>query len=93
MNVVKPALTAVPLILFLVERKWKSAFLYTVIYTAAFLGELLLVPNVQGFLNFILVVDEGRIVQKGKHRELIRQEGKYLEFVRAREQTEGWQIQ
>ena len=209
MIVVKPALTAVPLILFLVERKWKSAFLYTVIYTAAFLGELLLVPNVQGFLNFILVascgifsrfmpgiamgiyfvntttvsefmaccdyilqsgtgegggtlsggekqrisiarailknapivildeatasidpenehliqaaiselakgktlitiahrlatienadqilvVDEGRIAQKGKHRELIRQEGKYLEFVRAREQTEGWQIQ
>nr|WP_296831628.1 energy-coupling factor transporter transmembrane component T [uncultured Marvinbryantia sp.] len=55
MNVVKPALTAVPLILFLLERKWKSAFLYTLIYTAAFLGELLLIPNVQGFLNFILV--------------------------------------
>ena len=29
MNVVKPALTAVPLILFLLERKWKAAFLYT----------------------------------------------------------------
>lgn len=41
----------------------------------------------------ILVVDEGRIVQKGTHRELIGQEGKYLDFVRAREQTEGWQIQ
>ena len=41
----------------------------------------------------ILVVDEGRVVQKGTHRELIRQEGKYLDFVRAREQTEGWQIQ
>lgn len=40
----------------------------------------------------ILVVDEGRIVQKGTHRELIRQEGKYLDFVRAREQAEGWQI-
>lgn len=41
----------------------------------------------------ILVVDEGRIVQKGTHRELIRQEGKYLDFVRVREQAEGWQIQ
>ena len=41
----------------------------------------------------ILVVDEGQIVQKGTHRELIGQEGKYLDFVRAREQTEGWQIQ
>lgn len=40
----------------------------------------------------ILVVDEGRIVQKGTHKELIRQEGKYLDFVRVREQTEGWQI-
>lgn len=41
----------------------------------------------------ILAVDEGRIVQKGTHRELIRQEGKYLDFVRDREQAEGWQIQ
>ena len=59
MNVVKPALTAVPLVLFLLERKWKPAFLYTVIYTVAFLGELFLVPNVQGFLNFILVAGCG----------------------------------
>lgn len=41
----------------------------------------------------ILAVDEGRIVQKGTHRELTRQEGKYLDFVRDREQAEGWQIQ
>lgn len=41
----------------------------------------------------ILVVDEGRIVQKGTHEELIRQEGKYLDFVRVRQQAEGWQIQ
>lgn len=41
----------------------------------------------------ILVVDEGRIVQKGTHEELIRQEGKYLDFVKVREQAEGWQIQ
>lgn len=41
----------------------------------------------------ILVVDGGQIVQKGTHKELIRQEGKYLDFVRVREQVEGWQIQ
>ena len=41
----------------------------------------------------ILVVDEGRIVQKGTHEELIQQEGKYLDFVRVREQAEGWQLQ
>lgn len=41
----------------------------------------------------ILVVDEGQIVQKGTHGELIQQEGKYLDFVRVREQAEGWQIQ
>lgn len=40
----------------------------------------------------ILVVDEGKIVQMGTHEELIRQEGKYLDFVRVREQAEGWQI-
>lgn len=40
----------------------------------------------------ILVVDEGRIVQKGRHEELIRQEGRYLDFVRVREQAEGWSI-
>ncbi len=40
----------------------------------------------------ILVVDEGKIVQKGTHEELIRQEGKYLDFVKVRELAEGWQI-
>lgn len=59
MNVVKPALTAVPLILFLLERKWKASFLYTAIYIAAFLGELFLIPKAQGFFNFILVAGCG----------------------------------
>lgn len=40
----------------------------------------------------ILVVDEGRIVQRGTHQELIRQQGKYLDFIKVREQAEGWQI-
>ena len=40
----------------------------------------------------ILVVDDGRIVQKGTHDELIQQPGKYLDFIRIREQAEGWSI-
>lgn len=40
----------------------------------------------------ILVVDDGRIVQKGTHSELIAQPGKYLDFIKVREQAEGWQI-
>ena len=40
----------------------------------------------------ILVVDDGTIVQKGTHKELIAQEGKYLDFIKVREQAEGWQL-
>jgi ATP-binding cassette subfamily B protein len=40
----------------------------------------------------ILVVDEGRIVQRGRHEELIHQKGKYLDFIKVREQAEGWSI-
>lgn len=40
----------------------------------------------------ILVVDGGRIVQHGKHQELVRQEGIYSRFVRTRERAEGWKI-
>lgn len=55
MNIVKPALTGVPLVLFLLEKKWKSALWYITIYILAFLGELFLVPKTQGFWNFIIV--------------------------------------
>ena len=40
----------------------------------------------------ILVVDDGRIVQKGTHNQLIRQEGIYKRFINIREQAEGWRI-
>lgn len=40
----------------------------------------------------ILVVDEGRIVQKGKHEELIGQKGIYADFVLGRQETIGWNI-
>lgn len=40
----------------------------------------------------ILVVDRGRVVQKGTHHELLRQEGLYRRFITIREQAEGWSI-
>ena len=40
----------------------------------------------------ILVVDHGRIVQQGKHEELIRQPGIYADFVGSRQQAEGWKL-
>lgn len=40
----------------------------------------------------ILVVDEGRIVQKGKHEELIGQKGIYADFVLGRQEKIGWNI-
>ena len=40
----------------------------------------------------ILVVDDGRIVEKGTHAQLIAQPGRYQQFVRIREKAEGWKL-
>lgn len=40
----------------------------------------------------ILVVDGGKIVQRGTHAELMEQEGVYQRFLRVREQAVGWKI-
>ncbi len=40
----------------------------------------------------ILVVDSGRIVQQGKHEELMRKEGIYKRFVQSRELAAGWKL-
>lgn len=40
----------------------------------------------------ILVVDNGMIVQRGTHKELIKQSGMYKNFITIREQAEGWSI-
>lgn len=40
----------------------------------------------------ILAIDGGTVVQRGTHQELIQQEGRYREFIRIREQAEGWQF-
>ena len=59
MNFVKPALTLVPFMLLLASKMRGAAFVYLATYTAAFCGELFLVPVTTGFLNFIIVATCG----------------------------------
>lgn len=40
--------------------------------------------------NQIFVVAEGQIVQRGVHKELMREEGIYRKFVSVRENSQGW---
>ena len=40
----------------------------------------------------ILVVDHGRIVQRGRHEELIDQPGIYADFVGGRKEAAGWKL-
>ncbi len=40
----------------------------------------------------ILVVDQGKIVESGTHKELVKKEGVYKNFVEIREKAEGWNI-
>ena len=40
----------------------------------------------------ILVLDKGRIVQRGTHQELIQQQGIYRRFVNIKEQAIGWKL-
>ena len=40
----------------------------------------------------ILVIDHGRIVQQGRHEELIARRGIYADFVGGKKQTVGWKL-
>ena len=40
----------------------------------------------------ILVVDEGKIIEKGRHEELIELGGKYAGYIKIRQEAENWQI-
>ena len=41
----------------------------------------------------ILVVDDGKIVQKGEHEDLIAQQGIYADFVLGRKEAIGWKLE
>ncbi len=40
----------------------------------------------------IIVIDNGKIVEEGKHKELIKNNGIYSRFIKEREQIAGWKI-
>ncbi|MCC8122568.1 MAG: ATP-binding cassette domain-containing protein, partial [Oscillospiraceae bacterium] len=40
----------------------------------------------------ILVMDQGRIIQRGTHDELIKEGGLYAEFIQMREKSVGWKL-
>ena len=40
----------------------------------------------------ILVVDDGNIVQRGRHEELIGKKGIYADFVLGRKEAIGWKM-
>ena len=40
----------------------------------------------------ILVIDHGRVVQQGKHEQLIAEPGIYADFVGGKKQTVGWKL-
>ena len=40
----------------------------------------------------ILVVDKGRIVQRGRHEQLMAQEGIYKNFISGRKQAVSWKL-
>lgn len=41
----------------------------------------------------ILVIDDGKIIQRGKHVELIAQKGMYADFILGRKEAESWKIE
>ena len=40
----------------------------------------------------IIVLDEGKISEEGKHNELIKNNGIYSRFIKEREEIAGWKL-
>ncbi len=58
-----PVLAAVPLILLLSERSWKSALTYFVLYGGSYLLQILALPYLNGLPNFLVVAICGFFVR------------------------------
>lgn len=63
MNIAKPLLAAVPLLMLITSRRSRAAIAYTAIYILCFAGERLLVPITSGFLNFLIVACCGMLTR------------------------------
>ncbi|MBO7136780.1 MAG: ABC transporter ATP-binding protein, partial [Spirochaetaceae bacterium] len=40
----------------------------------------------------IVVIDKGKIVEQGKHEELVKQNGIYSRFINSRKQAVSWKL-
>lgn len=54
-----PFFCAAPFVLHLLAKRWKSAFLYLIVYSAAWAGAVYLLPHTTGLVNFLLVATCG----------------------------------
>jgi energy-coupling factor transporter transmembrane protein EcfT len=59
MNVIRPALAFLPLLLFLLTGRWKTTMKFACIYLAAYLLEIYVIPLTSGFVGFIIVAMAG----------------------------------
>lgn len=55
MDVIRPALSFLPLVLFALTGKWKSSLKFAALYAAAYLAEALILPHTEGLIGFITV--------------------------------------
>ncbi|KUO74124.1 MAG: hypothetical protein APF77_11775 [Clostridia bacterium BRH_c25] len=59
MNVIRPALALLPLLLFLMIGRFKTTIKFALIYAAAYLMELYLIPLTSGLIGFLIVALSG----------------------------------
>lgn len=52
---IKPLISVIPFILLFYIGEWKSAFVYTILFFALFLGEVFLLPSINGTAGFIFL--------------------------------------
>jgi energy-coupling factor transport system permease protein len=55
MNIIRPVLAVLPILLLLASHRWTASCLYAAIYSLTYLGELFLPRYVHGFPGFILL--------------------------------------